>query len=240
MTNLLLICNFIASLFGNLCTGSDSTIAENPSDSIIIEHEYVDLGLPSGTLWATCNIGAEHPWESGYYFAWGEIFPQVDNEFSWESYKWWDEESQNGKEYTGNWDGNHIELLPEDDAATTNWGEDWSIPSITQISELLSKEYTYAEMYTICDVDGWKVTSKINGNSIFFPHNGYRAIGSLFEYGTEGHYWSKSNIRGAGRAISLCLSMGFHKFMQISGKGRFHGLSIRPVRKKTENQTQTK
>ena len=58
----------------------------NAQENMIDGHEYVDLGLPSGTLWATCNVGASKPEEYGDYFAWGETKPKDD--YSWETYKW--------------------------------------------------------------------------------------------------------------------------------------------------------
>ena len=90
--------------------------------------EYVDLGLPSGTLWATTNIGATSPEEYGDYFAWGETTTKSD--YSWETYFDIDD-GFSFKKYNN--DGGLTELLPEDDAATANWGSEWQMPSDDQI-----------------------------------------------------------------------------------------------------------
>jgi len=91
------------------------------------QHEYVDLGLPSGTLWATCNVGADNPWEYGDYFAWGEIEPS--DSYSWDAYKY-----ANGDRYklikycTDSFFGiidDKITLECSDDAANQIWGENW-------------------------------------------------------------------------------------------------------------------
>ncbi len=68
-------------------------------DGVIGGYEYVDLGLPSGTLWATYNVGATSPYEKGQYFAWGEVEPRED--FSWESYKFFIDYHIDPE--TGNW-----------------------------------------------------------------------------------------------------------------------------------------
>ena len=93
--------------------------------------EYVDLGLPSGTLWATTNIGATSPEDYGDYFAWGETTTKSD----WETYFDVDDDFSFKKYYNN---GGLTELLPEDDAATANWGSEWQMPSDDQIDELWS------------------------------------------------------------------------------------------------------
>ena len=104
-------------------------------------HEFVDLGLPSGTLWATMNVGANSPEEYGDYFAWGETTPK--DYYDWSTYQWcmgsrssftkYCTDSSLG--YNGFVD-NKTELDPEDDAATANWGEMWRMPSDDQLYEL--------------------------------------------------------------------------------------------------------
>ena len=94
-------------------------------------HEYVDLGLPSGTLWATCNIGASIPEDMGDYFAWGETAPK--EKYDMDNYKWYDSSSDKLTKYCtddkyGTVD-NKTELLPEDDAAYVNWGPMWRMPT---------------------------------------------------------------------------------------------------------------
>ena len=143
------------------------------------EHEYVDLGLPSGTLWATCNIGANSPEEYGDYFAWGETTPK--STYDWSTYKWCNGSSttmtkyctQSEYGYNGFTD-NLTELQSADDAATANWGSDWQMPSLAQIQELCSSSNTTTEWTQVNGVNGRKITSKSNGNSIFLPAAGWR------------------------------------------------------------------
>ena len=119
--------------------------------------EYVDLGLPSGTLWATFNVGATCPEEYGDYFAWGETRPK--SYFS-------------GDNYT--FSVGYVKELPAgNDAATVNWGSEWKMPSYAQAMELIDDMNTTKEMKTQDGVDGMKVTRKINGKSIFLPLAGY-------------------------------------------------------------------
>ena len=143
------------------------------------EHEYVDLGLPSGTLWATCNIGADSPEKFGDYFAWGETAPKT----------YYSGDSYTGSGYDDS-EGSPRELLPEDDAATVNWGSEWQTPSAKQIDELINEKYTTTEWTTLNGVDGRKITSKSNGNSIFLPAAGDRLAGYINP--EDGYYWSRS------------------------------------------------
>ena len=104
-------------------------------------HEYVDLGLPSGTLWATCNVGATTPEDLGDYFAWGETAPKEIYEM--DNYKWYDSSSDKLTKYCT--DGKYgtvdykTELLPEDDAAYVNWGPSWRMPDLDQLQELIDR-----------------------------------------------------------------------------------------------------
>ncbi len=145
------------------------------------DHEYVDLGLPSGTLWATCNVGATKPEEFGDYFAWGETEPK--DEYGWSTYKWGDEIAKyNSKDGLST-------LLPEDDAATANWGSEWRMPTIKEQRELV-EECQY-QMTEVNGVYGAKFTGK-NGNSVFFPDAGDRYGSSASNVGNLGNYWSSS------------------------------------------------
>lgn len=219
-------------------------------DSITFEeeHEWVDLGLPSGTLWATCNVGANSPDEYGDYFAWGETKPK--SEYSWSTYKWMNEgqssESQINK-YTfadgymsACWyDGNGMfigdgltELLPEDDAATANWGNGWQMPSLSQCQELNNKSYTITTDTTENDVYGKKITSRSNSNSIFLPAAGYYSEKTLYEAGGFGGYWPRS-LEGiySDRTYGMDFFWGM---MDTGGMSiRLAGLTVRPVRVQT-------
>ena len=159
-------------------------------------HEYVDLGLPSGTLWATCNIGANSPEEYGYYFAWGETQTEPREVYNWSTYKW-----SNGSYFTltkyctksnfGNngFVDNKTELDPEDDAAYVNWGDNWRMPTYDQQTELLTVcTWTWT---TRNGVNGRLVIGP-NGNTIFLPAAGFRFGSSQYSVGSEGDYWSRT------------------------------------------------
>jgi hypothetical protein len=129
----------------------------------------VDLGLPSGTLWATCNVGANAPEEFGHQFAWGETAPKET--YNWYTYKWC-EDGLLTKYCNNSSDGtvdNKIELDPEDDAAYVNWGPSWRMPTVEQLVELYSN---CTQQWTeLNGVKGILVTGP-NGNSIFLPLGG--------------------------------------------------------------------
>ena len=163
----------------------------------------VDLGLPSGTLWATCNIGADSPEQYGDYFAWGET--ATKSTYSWSTYKWC-----NYSEYmTGNLtkycsNGSYgyngftdtlMELELDDDAAYVCWGPGWRMPRIEQLLELFNSSYTTTTWTTLNGVYGRKITSKMSGfegNYIVLPAAGYRSGSSLYDAGSNGNYWSRS------------------------------------------------
>ena len=157
-------------------------------------HEYVDLGLPSGTLWATCNVGADTPEDTGDYFAWGEIAPK--DSYDWESYKYGDEVDQRfemTKYCTDScWGLNGfvdslIVLEPIDDAATANWGAEWRMPTIEEWEELFLN--TTGTWTVQNDVKGWLFMGT-NGNTLFLPAAGYW-WGTYFN-DDMGLYWSSS------------------------------------------------
>ena len=197
------------------------------------EHEYVDLGLPSGTLWATCNIGANSPEEYGDYFAWGETTPK--STYDWSTYKWCNGSSttmtkyytQSEYGYNGFTD-NLTELQPTDDAATANWGSDWQMPSLAQIQELCSSSNTTTEWTQVNGVNGRKITSKSNGNSIFLPAAGYRYGTSLYSAGSYGYYWSRSLY--AGDAYNAYYLYFLSDYIGWNYGYRRFGQSVRPVR----------
>ena len=172
--------------------------------------EAVDLGLPSGTLWANMNIGATKPEDYGDYFAWGETETK-------------DEYSRNTYGYTGN----KAELDLEDDAAHVNWGSDWRMPTREQFAELINTSYTTTEWTNQNGVFGRKITSRINGNSIFLPAAGYRNGSSLSQLSSDGYYWSRSDAQS--QSYSLSLHFTFNRCTEYE-QFRQYGLSVRPVR----------
>ena len=203
-------------------------------------HAWVDLGLPSGTKWATCNVGANSPEEYGDYFAWGETAPK--DYYDWSTHKWCNgtydtmtkycTDSSYG--YNGFTDGK-TELDPEDDAATANWGSGWQMPSLDQIKELYDSKYTTTEWTTQGGVNGGRITSKSNGNSIFLPAAGVRGDGEIIDAGSVGHYWSNSSDPGYGGSAACYLyfrsgyfSSGYWTWG--NGISRADGHSVRAVR----------
>ena len=213
-------------------------------------HEYVDLGLPSGTLWATCNVGADNPEESGYFFAWGETEPK--DVYDWPYYKWghWvvDTISDHShiiveetwfKYYFRNWNNNSHDvgdgktvLDPEDDAAYVNWGSKWCMPTLEQFQELLSKcDWQWTERN---GVNGQLVTGP-NGKSIFFPAAGGRT-NRPYNDGKHGYYWSRTlcsrdklNLESAGQSFAYILSFNDWR-SEVWYDIRYDGQSVRAVR----------
>ncbi|MCQ2196744.1 MAG: hypothetical protein MJZ60_04385 [Bacteroidaceae bacterium] len=227
-----------------------------------LSHAYVDLGLPGGVKWATCNVGAENPEDAGLFFAWGEVDGFDPNDasntrvFSWSSYKWMTagQSSQsyctkytcqdgkttsswyskgvyvgsvvNGKTYT-----NQTVLLPEDDAATQSWGDDWCIPTPQQFADLVNATYTTTSYEAQNGVMGLKITSKSNGNSIFLPAPGFRYNSGTMLKGTYGGYWSSQISASASYNAT---SFVFGQSTPVDAKNtdyRYYGQSIRPVRR---------
>ena len=190
-------------------------------------HEYVDLGLPSGLLWATCNVGADAPEDYGDYFAWGETEPEPKDYYDWSTYKWcngsYDTQTKYGTDsYFGTVDNKTV-LDPEDDAAHVNWGGDWRMPTKAELEELLNN-CTW-KWTTQNGANGCKVTSNINGNSIFLPAAGYGYYGDVLGLGDDGRYWSSTHD-GSSHAYDLRFNLVSHSVFDIS---RFSGYSVRAV-----------
>ena len=146
-------------------------------------HEWVDLGLPSGTRWATCNVGASAPSAYGDYYAWGETTPKET--YNWDTYRYYD--GSNLTKYTGS--DNLTTLEASDDAATANWGSGWRMPTQTEMQELIDN--CTVTWTTQNGVNGRLFTGS-NGNSIFLPAAGYRNGSELIGAGPGGFSWSSS------------------------------------------------
>lgn len=183
-------------------------------------HDYVDLDLPSGTLWAWKNVGASSPDESGLYFQWGDTqgytkgqigTDKGKKEFSLDGddYKWYESGNAydlNVKFKKYNTEGARLDL--EDDAAHVNMGGSWHMPTIKQINELL--DFTNdGEWGTQYGVEGMFFRSTMNGNEIFIPAAGCAEDGSVrnndvVHYG--GYIWSNELMIGdnyEGRYLGL-------------------------------------
>ena len=188
--------------------------------------DYVDLGLPSGTLWATCNVGASSPEDYGDYFAWGETSAKTSYNSDWSNYFDTNDDGNTFNKYYDN--GGLTELKPEDDAAYVNWGPAWRMPSEEQFEELVNSSYTITEWTTQNGVNGRKITSRANGNSIFLPASGYRGVSSLIAAGSDGMVWSRTLITSSSiSAVTLGFSSGG---IGPGGSRRSGGHCVRPVR----------
>ena len=175
-----------------------NTLTFTTADDSWNGHAYVDLGLPSGLLWATCNMGASAPEDYGDYFAWGETQPK--DYYAWSTYQYCNGSSSTQTKYCTNADYGYngftdglTTLLPEDDAATTNWGSDWRMPTVEEWQELYNN--TTSTWTTQNGVNGCLFTAA-NGNSLFLPAAGYRWDGELGDAGSYGYYWSSSLYTG--------------------------------------------
>ena len=193
-------------------------------------HDYVDLGLPSGTLWATCNVGASKPEGYGNYYAWGETNPKKT--YTWGNYKHANGDQEKLTKYCNQeWYGNDrfrdklTVLQPDDDAATANWGSGWQSPSDKQWKELNDNT---TSTWTI--QNGVKGMSFIgsNGNTLFLPAAGYYDEHGHMYSGRLGKYWSCTAIK---EVPNYCRSFGFaSEFGNTDSSERSQGLSVRSVR----------
>ena len=213
-------------------------------------HKYVDLNLPSGTLWATGNVGAKSPEEYGDYFAWGETtgYNSGKTNWGWSAYKWMNEGQASWSQinkytfadgrtsacwYNGNTfigDGKR-KLDASDDAATVNWGGDWCMPTVAQLQELINPSYTTTEWTKRNGVNGYKITSKSNGKSIFLPAAGYAQSTGIIEIEEAGLYWP-CELYGSTSYQTLCLGFGSNDIraeLGYYGDQRKGGHSVRPV-----------
>lgn len=179
--------------------------------------EPIDLGLPSGTKWASYNVGATKPEEYGGYYAWGET--EEKDVYNTSTYKYY----QNGSYVSLGSDISGTEY----DVAHVKWGGDWRMPNRNDIKELYDN--CTSEWTTLNGVNGRKITSNINGNSIFLPAAGYRWDSGLYNAGDYGSYWS-STLYGnyPSRAYGLDFYSG--DAFWIHDSRRYYGRSVRPVR----------
>lgn len=211
--------------------------APSEPDGIIGGHEYVDLGLPSGTLWATYNVGATSPYEGGDYFAWGEVEPKDD--FTWENYQFFlgvETDYNNGQWAILEDIGNNI-CGTEYDAARHKWGSGWRLPNDEELYEL--RMMCWNKYTTENGVRGCRVYGP-NGHSIFLAIN---RVGPLwygepdFFDGTDSAFWSGElapeygyngrPIEPSNRAMSILVQTGVN--LQTSDCRRASGAMVRAV-----------
>ena len=202
-------------------------------------HAYVDLGLPSGLLWATCNVGADSPEEYGDYFAWGETQPK--EYYDWSTYQYANGTSWQDLQLTkyctnadygyNGFTDNLTTLLPEDDAATANWGSGWRMPTKEEWQELYNNT---THTWTTQNGMNGRLFTAMNGNSLFLPAAGYRYENDFYNSFRLGYYWSSSLDTGYPDSAryfyfdSGNYGMGYYGY-------RYDGVTVRPVCSSRQN-----
>lgn len=179
----------------------------------------IDLGLPSGTKWACCNIGANSPEKGGSYFAYGE--PKEKEVYCWKNY-------QHGTRLDLRFELSNLNRKTcwNYNAARAAWGEPWLMPTPEQFNELVAN--CESKWTTVKGVTGMLFTGK-NGASIFLPAAGQRNLFSLMAKGTFGHYWTEASPERL-RAV-------YFYFNARSAKTHMSDLSIgRTIRPVVNNQ----
>lgn len=224
------------------------TVTERPDAG---DYAYVDLGLPSGLMWATCNIGAQNPYDFGDKFAWGET--ATKQKFTWSTYTWCNGGNTSITKYCaesnfGTVDG-LTQLEPEDDAAHIQWGGVWRMPTYDEQVELKDNCYwQWTSGYNGSNVAGFIVykakaesdrgkhsynnpslsaSYSLSDTHIFLPAAGYMANTTMSYEGVLGSYWS-STLRAGNSANANCFNIYSSKAYN-EGSQRCAGLSIRPV-----------
>lgn len=200
--------------------GEEKTFTTSSIEGTAYGHDWVDLGLPSGIKWATCNVGSTTPEGYGYYYAWGETVTKTEYNSS-NSATYGISVSQLQSQGYVDSDGN---LTRQYDAAAANWGGDWRMPTKEEQQELLNKcTWTWT---TQNGVDGYNVEGP-SGASIFLPAAGYRNGLSLSFAGNRSYYWSSTHLE------SDCFSAYYLYFYDDSyfmySYYRNYGQSVRPV-----------
>ena len=210
--------NFI-SLLLNASEQNKTTGTENG-------HDWMDLGLPSGTKWATMNVGASAPEDYGNYYAWGET--STKSNYDWNTYKLCNGSYNTQTKYCtsssyGTID-NKTTLDLTDDAAYVNWGTSWRMPTKGEQDELRTMcTWTWGKKN---GVDGYTVTGP-NGNSIFLPAAGYSNGSDLSVVGYYGGYWC--SLLGTSDSYKASYMSFNSSFVDLEGSYRSYGRSIRPV-----------
>lgn len=235
-------------LFAAVLFTACSKDEENAPENIVINgHEAVDLGLPSGTKWATVNIGASRAEDRGDFFQWGEIKTCTDKS---ENVAWNDHYAPNGQSVAtavtcgtdkdplysdgviisngaGTWIGS-IAGNAKYDAARDKWGDSWMMPTEAQIKELITS--CSWKQTTVNGVEGYKVSGK-NGNSIFLPLGGYRQYASLDRGSSAGCFWSATiNAAKPSNANYLIVELNAKPEVGVMTQTeRYFGFNIRAV-----------
>ena len=197
-------------------------------------HEYIDLGLPSGTLWAKCNVGATTETDYGMYFQWGETtgYTQsqvgTDKNFTWSDYSMTSDNGSTMDKYNSTDGLTTLELT--DDAAHVNMGGEWKMPTSTQIEELCNTDnasHVVVNDYNGSGVSGMLFTSVTNNATLFVPFSGVASDGSVDYTGYEGNVWASS--------LSSSVNHAFYLYVYdtpdagLDNRTRYFGFSVRGV-----------
>ena len=212
-----------AAMFLGTAGNAKSKVTEESSTSTDIV-EAVDLGL--SVRWANMNVGATKITGYGSYFAWGETEPK--EYYSWNTYAWSKGDTQFLTKYSK--EDRKTQLALADDAANANWGGKWRMPTVDEFEELITK-CTW-EWTTRDGVNGYKVSSKKTGNSIFLPITGCRFYADTQFRGIKGIYWTSTLYTGNPNK-AWCLEFNFSDVNVDYGNlssNRFSGRCIRAVR----------
>lgn len=192
------------------------------------DHYYIDLGLPSGTLWAVYNIGANAENESGDYFAWGEV--DSKQEFRWTNYCHAESEDNTYtiKKYCQDTELGKIDnistLTPSDDVATVRWGEHWSLPTKEQVNELLSCVHE-----TVCKrgINSHRFKGP-NGAKLYKPYTGAIVSSRILYQDSSGFTWTKDlgNMGNMGHCLAYHNGIPMTEWSQFT---RSSGMPVRAV-----------
>ena len=186
-------------------------------DDVHNGHAFVDLGLPSGLLWATCNVGANSPEQTGLYFAWGETTGYTTEQVNRGERKF-NKTSYKAKKIK-------TDLTLEQDAVHAYMGGKWRIPTQVEFQELIDNcTATWTDDYNGTGVAGMLFTGP-NGNSVFFPAAGDCNASSVYFAGLHGYYWSASWYSSSG-AWYLSFDSGYQ---YLYNNYRYSGRSVRGV-----------
>ena len=188
-----------------------------------MQSKGVDLGLPSGTLWATCNVGADAPEEYGDFYAWGETATKPT--YSWSNYLYASGSSSTVQDIGENIAGT------EYDVAATLWGSEWVMPTLDQANELLRK--CSASLATVNKVKGLRFKGP-NGNTIFFPMTGYKYDSNYSNEGLQTYLWLSNNdnvTNVAYKAMSIHIKRSTSSAsVKTTAAPRRSGVVVRAVR----------
>ena len=211
------------------CEKEDEPEPKNPVEENleICTEQEVDLGLPSGTIWAGWNVGASSPEENGGYYAWGEI--EEKDFYGYETYEYWDD--LNGDGYWRYDEAVHLGMDisgTQYDVARQKWGGDWRMPTKKEKDELIW--YCSWECCIYKDKKGCKVTGP-NGKSIFLPAAGHKYEGDQYIDIESGDYWSSSVEENCGNYLVNGFGFSTYScpFSSITDS-RFLGYTVRPVK----------